>query len=60
MFLFDVVKLLNVDHRIPSLLSAVSALSGLGAGIAFILFEVVFGFRNFSVTKKPQSRAASA
>jgi hypothetical protein len=37
---------------------------GIGAGAMFVLFGLVFGIRklaqNFSVTKKPQSRAASA
>ena len=34
--------------------------SGIGAGAMLLIFGVIFGFRNFSVTKKPQSRAASA
>jgi hypothetical protein len=34
--------------------------SGIGAGIMLLIFGVIFGLRNFSVTKKPQSRAASA
>lgn len=34
--------------------------SGIGAGTTLLIFGVIFGFRNFSVTKKPQSRAASA
>jgi hypothetical protein len=34
--------------------------SGIGAGATLLIFGLIFGFRNFSVTKKPQSRAASA
>jgi hypothetical protein len=33
---------------------------GIGAGIALIICGLIYGARNFSVTKKPQSRAASA
>jgi hypothetical protein len=33
---------------------------GIGAGVILLVFGVIFGLRNFSVTKKPQSRAASA
>jgi hypothetical protein len=34
--------------------------SGIGAGAMLLIVGLIFGFRNFSVTKKPQSRAASA
>ena len=34
--------------------------SGIGTGIMLLICGVIFGLRNFSVTKKPQSRAASA
>ena len=38
--------------------------AGIGAGAMLVLFGLVFGIRkltqNFSVTKKPQSHAASA
>jgi hypothetical protein len=34
--------------------------SGIGAGVMLLIFGVIFGLRNFSVTKKPQSRTASA
>jgi hypothetical protein len=34
--------------------------SGIGAGVMLLIFGVIFSLRNFSVTKKPQSRAASA
>ena len=33
---------------------------GIGAGAVLLLFGLVFGVKNFSVTKKPQTRAASA
>ncbi len=34
--------------------------SGIGAGITSLVVGLIFGFRNFSLTKKPQERAASA
>jgi predicted extracellular nuclease len=34
--------------------------SGIGAGVMLLICGLVFGLRNSSVTKKPQSRAASA
>jgi len=34
--------------------------SGIGAGAMLLIVGLMFGFRNFSVTKKSQSRAASA
>jgi hypothetical protein len=33
---------------------------GIGAGVMLFICGLIFGLRNFSVTKKPQSRAASA
>jgi hypothetical protein len=33
---------------------------GIGVGATLLIVGLVFGLRNFSVTKKPQSRAASA
>jgi hypothetical protein len=33
---------------------------GIGAGVMLLIFGVIFGLRNFDVTKKPQATAASA
>jgi hypothetical protein len=33
---------------------------GIGAGVMLLICGLIFGLRNFSVTKKPQARAASA
>lgn len=34
--------------------------SGIGAGVMLLICGVIFGVRNFNITKKPQARAASA
>jgi hypothetical protein len=33
---------------------------GIGAGVMLLIFGLIFGLRNFNITKKPQARAASA
>jgi predicted extracellular nuclease len=33
---------------------------GIGAGVMLLIFGLIFGLRNFNISKKPQARAASA